>query len=192
LLANAKKTMPPKTKLSEHSIVMDKGDVQPVCHKASTWAGEGVYPPVVVDVDSQKDIVNDQPTSLFAPISGQVEDYTMTTPTNTNNELLIEKEATLECVLIGATIEETLTSYNMVLPHVVDVSSSSLDIRQQIEGCPSDEDWKQVAPKKKNKDKGDVPTKAPKGPKKGPYFPPIGSKVLRNALSKKASSSAGS
>jgi hypothetical protein len=46
--------------------------------------------------------------------------------------------------------------------------------------------WKPVLSKKRYKEKGVGQARAPKGHKKEQYLPPIGSKVLRTALSKKA------
>jgi hypothetical protein len=142
LIGKAKKTIPPKIKQSKHTFVLDKGDVQPDCHRASTSAREWTYSSVVVDGDSQTDKLNDQPAPLFMAISGGVEDNSTMASTHANTDLMIVKEATLECVLIGATVEETLTSNNIVDPYVVDVSSTSLDVCKQPEESPSDKDWK--------------------------------------------------
>jgi hypothetical protein len=80
-------------------------------------------------------------------------------------------EPTLECVLIGSIVDEALPSYCFVDPHAVGVSLGSLDVCKQPVDSPYDEDWKSVAPKKKNKAKGDGPAKAPKDLRKDSSLP---------------------
>jgi hypothetical protein len=73
-------------------------------------------------------------------------------------------------------------------PHVVGESLVILEDCEQASDSANDEDWKPVSSRRKTKEKGEGHAKAPKGPKKGLPIPPIGSKILRNALTKKASS----
>jgi hypothetical protein len=88
----------------------------------------------------------------------------------------------------GAIVDEAQDPSHIVDPHVTGDSLVSLDVCVQPLDNSNDEDWKLVASKKKYKEKEDGPAEVPNGPKKGQSFPPIGSKVLRNALSNKASS----
>jgi hypothetical protein len=128
--------------------------------------------------------MDEQTNPHFVPALGGMKDHTLKVIANGNNAEMSVKEATMGCVLMVAIMDEGPSHVGD--PHVVGDSLVILEDCEQASDNANAEDWKLVTSKKKNKEKGDGAAKAPKGPKKVQSIPPIGSKVLRNALSKKA------
>jgi hypothetical protein len=84
--------------------------------------------------------VDEQPAAHFAPILGREEDYTLRVCGHGSNVEMSVKEATLECVLMGASVDVALEPNCFIDPHIVDDSLASLDSCEQPSDSSNDED----------------------------------------------------